>query len=154
MEKEINSVPIWVILILIFIIGGCKNEQSEKASTTNHLVVSDVNPNGDSELALLMRALFKDADSFRVLIAHGEGNINKEFVEKIEQSHEAIPTQPEMKPAEFEAFNQLLLNEATEMMESDTVSVEKFNAMVDRCMDCHRSVCPGPTKRIKKLYIR
>lgn len=149
-----KSVSFWALLLLVFIIGGCTSEHSEKESTTDHLMVSDVNPNGDSELALLMRALFEDADSFRVLIAKGEGNINEEFVEKIKKSHEAIPTKPEMKPAEFDAFNQLLLNEAIALLESDTASAEKFNAMVDRCMDCHRSVCPGPTKRIKKLYIR
>ena len=135
-------------------LGGCKNEQSEKVNSTSHLVVSDVNPNGDSELALLMRSLFIEADSFRLLIATGEGNINKEFVENIRKSHDAVPTKPSMKPAEFEAFNQLLLNDAIELLETDTVSIEKFNAMVDRCMDCHRSVCPGPTKRIKKLYLK
>ena len=51
-----KSVSFWVFLLLILVISGCKNEQSEKANTTGHLVVSDINPNGDSELALLMRA--------------------------------------------------------------------------------------------------
>lgn len=149
-----RSLSIWALLLIIFILGACKNEQSEKAKKTNQLIISEVNPNGDSELALLMRDLFLEADSFRIMIANGEGNINQEFLDKIRKSHDAIPTKPEMKPAEFDAYNQLLLNEATLLLESDTLTIDQFNLMVDRCMDCHHSVCPGPTKRIKKLYIR
>jgi cytochrome c556 len=28
-----------------------------------------------------------------------------------------------------------------------------YNLMVEACMNCHRSYCPGPMVRIKKLYI-
>lgn len=144
----------WTFLFLALLFSSCANELKEKTAVTEQVIISDVNPNGDSELALLMRALFEDADSLRVLIANGEGNINNEFVEMIRQSHEAVPTKPTMKPAEFDAFNQLLLNDATALLASDRATIEKFNKMIDRCMDCHHSVCPGPTKRIKKLYIK
>jgi len=145
---------LWFLLLCAFLVTGCENMQKERTVVSEQVIISDVNPNGNSELALLMRALFEDADSLRLLIASGEGNINQEFVEMIRQSHEAAPTKPTMKPAEFDAFNQLLLNDATALLNADTATIEKFNKMVDRCIDCHNTVCPGPTKRIKKLYIQ
>ncbi len=143
---------IWVFLALVVLMGSCENQQSEKVSTT--VVIADANPNGYSELASLMLAMFENADSVRSLIAAGEGNISPEFVEYIRQSHAAVPTKPEMKPAAFETFNQVLLNEADALLASDSVTPAEFNSMVDRCMDCHNSICPGPTARIEKLYIR
>ena len=139
-------------LLLIVLMVACVNEQSQNVTTT--VVIADANPNGNSELASLMLALFEDADSVRMLIASGEGNISPEFVENIRKSHAAIPTKPEMKPAEFETFNQVLLNEANTLLASDSATIQQFNSMVDRCMDCHYTVCPGPTERIEKLYIK
>ena len=30
---------------------------------------------------------------------------------------------------------------------------EAYNQFLNRCIDCHKVVCPGPIKRIKKLVI-
>ena len=136
----------------------CRDEQlrylirSKKVTTT--VIIADANPNGNSELADLMLACLKMQIPFDLLIANGEGNISPEFVENIRKSHEAIPTKPEMKPKEFATFNQVLLNEADALLAADTITPSQFNSLVDRCMDCHYTVCPGPTERIEKLYIK
>lgn len=115
--------------------------------------VSEVNPNGDSELALLMRKLFDDADSLRLAIQAGTGNISQEYIEAIEQCHTATPTDPDVKSVDYHAFTNLLVMEAVELMNAEDNRVGHFNSMVGKCIDCHNTVCPGPIKRIKKLYI-
>ena len=112
-----------------------------------------INPNGDSELALLMRQLYLDADSIKQLIITNEGSISDEFITELEQVHAAIPTDSTVKTPEFKAFNDLLINQAKALQESSENRVEDFNQLVNRCLDCHQSFCPGPMKKIRKLII-
>lgn len=40
------------------------------------------------------------------------------------------------------------------MLYHRSFSVFRFNRMVDQCMNCHTEFCPGPKKRIRKLYLK
>lgn len=116
--------------------------------------VSDLNPNGDSELAMLMRQLYEGADSVKSLIKQGTGNVSEDYINSIEECWTATPTDADVKDDQFFAMNDLLMHEAQVLLSSEGNHVKEFNSMVGRCIDCHNTVCPGPIDRIKKLYIK
>jgi hypothetical protein len=109
-----------------------------------------LNPNGDSELALLMREMFERSDSLKQLVVDGKPLTG---LKKYRHIHSAIPTDPTVTGPVFEAFADAYIRSITELESADTNAVVQFNLMVDQCMNCHTQFCPGPKKRIKKLYI-
>jgi hypothetical protein len=131
-----------ITLLAIFILASCTERECKKPQS--------INPNGDSELALLMRDMFTESDSLKQLIVNGQ---SLSGLKKYEDIHSAIPTDPTVKGPVFEAFAEAYINSLRELESDDSNSVFKFNTMVDQCMNCHTEFCPGPKKRIKKLYI-
>ena len=132
-----------------------EDKQVEKTCEEETVEVSPVNPNGDSELALLMRNLSYETDSLKQLILNDAGNVSDEFINELERVHTATPTDPTVKTEEFKAYNELLVNQAKALQEAtdNEAKTEQFNLLVNRCVDCNQSFCPGPIKRIKKLAI-
>jgi hypothetical protein len=131
-----------ITLLTIFILASCTERECKKPRP--------INPNGDSELALLMRDMFTESDSLKQLVEAGN---SLSGLKKYENIHSAIPTDPTVKGPVFEAFAEAYINSLKELESTDSSSVFKFNKMVDQCMNCHTEFCPGPKKRIKKLYI-
>jgi len=149
-----SQVRILFIAIVVFI-GGCgtSNTNGDQSINESEIQVSDANPNGDSELALLMRQLFVDGETIKKKIQMDEGTITEDYIELIEKCHTAIPTDPDVKTSQFTSFNTILLNEARFLLDNPDDNKENFNQVVNKCMQCHEVFCPGPMKRIKKLYI-
>jgi len=114
---------------------------------------SETNPNGDSELALLMRNMYLEADSIKSLVVNKQGNISDDFILELENVHSAIPTDATVKTPEFNAFNKSLINQAKILQNTPKNQTEAFNNFVNSCIDCHSSFCPGPIKKIEKLII-
>lgn len=147
--------------IFTFIFFSCSNENCESESCNkeesscafDEVKVSAINPNGDSELALLMRQMFEQGEDIKELITNNEGNITQEYIDELERIHTATPTDPEVKTPEFKAYTELMIQEANTLFSNDSNKVKGFNNLVNRCIDCHQTFCPGPIKRIKKLTI-
>ena len=140
--------------IFSFLFVACVDEPVQKeVQDITKVEVSETNPNGDSELALLMRKMFEDGEDIKALIVNNEGNITEEYIQELERIHTATPTDADVKTPEFEAYTKLMINEANELFSSDSNRVQGFNNLVNRCIECHQSFCPGPIKRIKKLTI-
>ena len=152
--KDMNTKILIPIFIGIFslLLFSCNNEE-EKTTCSADVKVSPINPNGDSELALLMRKMYDDADSIKKLITNNEGNITKEYIDELERIHTAIPTDKKVKTPEFEAYTKLMVNEANALFGNEANKAEGFNSLVNRCIDCHKSFCPGPIDKIKKLSL-
>ena len=136
---------------------ACNNNVSEDAvqetNETKSTAVDD-HPNEDSELALLMRKMYHDADSIKQLIVNEEGNISQEYIDALERIHTATPTDADVKTPEFSAYTDLMINEANTLFSNETNKKEGFNRLVNRCVECHQSFCPGPIKKINKLKIK
>ena len=111
------------------------------------------NPNKDSELTLLMREMYINADSIKNGIKTSSGTITPGFITKLEYVHKAIPSNPKFKNPTFTAFNDLIITEARNLESNTENRIEGFNNLVNRCIDCHKTFCPGPIPRIKKLKI-
>lgn len=135
----------FLLAVVLTMLLGCSEKQE---ATTNNK--RPINPNGDSELALLMRDMFDESDSLKQLVLRGK---SLSGLEKYEKIHSAIPTDPTVTGPVFEAFANAYIESIKTLENSDSTSVDNFNNMVNQCMNCHTEFCPGPKKRIKKLYI-
>ena len=106
-----------------------------------------VNPNGSSELAVLMNDLYKEAELAKQKIALGEKPKLKADAKKILT---AAATEPEkVASPEYKAFAGSYI-ESVKLLKKSS-SAEHFKLMATACMNCHKALCPGPTKRIRKL---
>ena len=111
-----------------------------------------LNPNGDSELALLMRSMFDDGVKVKEAIQKGE--VPKVLVE-FEKIHTAKATVPgKAGTPEFKTFAAAYVQAVEALKAASGGDVElHYTGMVNACMNCHNAICPGPTRRIKKLYL-
>ena len=120
---------------------------SENAATGNY-----INPNGSSELAVLMNDLYKDAERARQEMVRGKRPKLKADAKKILT---AAATEPEkVASPEYKAFAGAYI-ESVKMFKkaSPAKASEQFKLMATACMNCHNALCPGPTKRIRKLLV-
>lgn len=123
---------------------GC-SPGSDKPNT-----VRPINPNGDSELALLMREMFEESDKIKQQVQAGETPTG---LKRFESIHSAVPTDSDASGPIFESMATAYIESVKALEKADSTSVFRFNAMVDQCMNCHTEFCPGPKVKIKKLYI-
>lgn len=145
-----NKLKIIAFFFLIIAIAESCTEGKKKCSTSENQVQKPINPNGDSELALLMRAMFDEAQLIKEQINKGEPitiNLNHE---KILTAH---ATEPEKAAsAEYKAFANLYLQSIKNLESAKPKQMLSiYDNMVENCMSCHKALCPGPIVRIKKL---
>lgn len=138
---------VFVIVILFTLLLSCKQKTTD--TTAQH--ARPINPNGDSELALLMREMFEESDSLRQLVIQGK---ELSGLRKFETIHSDLATDPSVRGPVIDAFSEAYISSIKQLESADTATTFNFNRMVDQCMNCHTEFCPGPKKRIKKLYIR
>lgn len=145
-----NIISILCLLAFIYTLGVSCSTEDIKTIDNKSINQKPLNPNGDSELALLMRAMFDEMAIVKNQIAKGEDI-------KITIDHEKILTAHATEPHkaasdEYKAFSKTYLK-AVEILKNS--SGEKlplaFNHLVDNCMNCHKALCPGPIVRIQKL---
>lgn len=153
-------IPIFIGIFSLFLAAcnsDCEKDEAscskEKKDCTKDVEVSPINPNGDSELALLMRKMYDDAEGIKQLITDNKGNITQEYINELERIHTATPTDANVKTPEFEAYTKLMIEQANTLFSSTENKAEGFNNLVNRCVECHQSFCPGPIKKIRKLTI-
>lgn len=117
---------------------------------TNTASGNYTNPNGSSELAVLMNDLYREAEKAKQKIALGH---TPEWSVDAEKILTAAATEPEKAASsEYKAFAVSYL-ETVRMLKNATPAEapEHFKVMATACMNCHNAICPGPTKRIRKL---
>ncbi|MCS7018933.1 MAG: hypothetical protein RMJ87_00130 [Cytophagales bacterium] len=105
----------------------------------------------DSELALLMRTMYNDAETIRKAIL--EKRLPEDFREKFKAIYTAQPTDPEVKDENFTPFTNGFLQALDLLYQNGDDQIENFNTVVHSCIACHQQYCPGPINKIKKLYI-
>lgn len=110
------------------------------------------NPNGASELAILMNEMFADALAAKQNIEQGKPALIEVMPEKILT---AAATEPEkVASPEYKAFAESYIQAVHLMREgAPDEAAERFQVVATACMNCHESLCPGPTKRIRKLFL-
>lgn len=113
---------------------------------------TDINPNGSSELALLMEDMFHISKKWKEQIEIGEDlGI---YPVKFDQLKSAKPTKENVKNETFDPFADDFVRRTKELLEAKPEEQKnKFQLYVDGCMNCHTTMCTGPIKRIKLLHI-
>ncbi|MGB0431383.1 MAG: hypothetical protein ACPGLV_12985 [Bacteroidia bacterium] len=151
------------IALLVFGLIGCgndkgqvdhKNDQSSDsvacAVDTNE--AKQINPNGETELALLMRQMDSDLNAAKT--AMRAGNLpNYNFVHNAIKTAE--PTKKHIKgDPVFASFADVYINsiKAANNAEIDSIPA-MHNKIIMNCIECHKSYCTGPIDRIRKLRI-
>ncbi|PWJ38007.1 hypothetical protein [Sediminitomix flava] len=136
--------------LLIFItVVSCQNENNEAKNSKNQTQQS-INPNGDSELALLMRAMFDEAELVKKQITNGEPI-------KISLKHDEIltaeATQAEkVASMDYKAYANVHLQNIKKLKSSEPDQlIGVYDNLIKNCISCHQALCPGPIVKIKKL---
>lgn len=144
----VNKTHSLLFLFIFHVLCSCNNEKACKpAETTGKKII---NPNGDSELALLMREMYDEAFALKQKI--DEGKIEAGFLdhEKILTAH---ATEPEKAASsEYKAFAQAYLHQVKQLNSSSpNVKKEQYSYLISQCKNCHKALCPGPLVKIHKL---
>jgi RNase P subunit RPR2 len=131
--------------ILAILALSCATD-SEKNTDGNF-----TNPNGTSELAILMNDLYIEAENAKQQIARGE---MPELTLDAEKILTAAATEPDkVASPEYKAFAHAYIESVKLLKNASRRSeaAEHYKIMAAACMNCHKAICPGPTKRIRKL---
>ena len=143
-----KTLKTFYFLLIIFSFLSCTQTQKNQVQKEENINV--ISPNQDSELALLMREIFDEA---MINKKHIQNNEPIEINLDHEKILSAIATEPEKAASpEFKAFATSYLQSIKNLKSSNTNQTAiNYKNMVNNCLACHQSLCPGPIVRIKKL---
>ena len=142
-------------LISVFLLGlflfSCETEPISDQQEEPVVKQASLNPNGDSELALLMRQM---ADELTALKDDINSDIDWKKISDYKTIHSATPTKESMKEKGFQSYAEAFLLSMEALEQSTTANrVEAYNDVITSCMNCHEVTCHGPMRRIEKMYV-
>ncbi len=145
-----NGLKTVVYICLLGFLASCS--QQEKSCDAPPAKKAIYNPNGDSELALLMRDMFDEGMRVKEEVASGKRPLPKWDADAIFSAH---ATQPEkVASPEFKAYAQSFLEAAKAMEDASPEAYrQSYQGMVKTCVACHQEVCPGPIVKINKMLL-
>ncbi len=136
------------MFLVPFLMVACAAEPEEMETAQPEV---PLNPNGDSELALLMRAMYDDAMLVKEQVEAGETptiSVNPQPILT------ATPSDPESTASpQYKSFARAYIHSVNQLGGATEDVEALYTGMVNTCMSCHTAVCPGPRVRIKKLYL-
>lgn len=115
-----------------------------------HLIRSSRNPNGDSELAYLMRLMADDLEAAKKALA--DGAKPKSMLGIHRRIRCSWPTKLDERSPQFDGMAQGYL--AAVKAFDEEPSQARYNAIVQGCVACHSISCRGPLDRIDGLVWR
>ena len=144
-----------ILHILVFsLCFACSN-------STKECEEKPINPNGESELALLMRDLHLNTFDIKKQLfltdSNEEKKLNTEFIKKFKYNYLAIKT---AQPTEgnlredglYNGYADVYINSSKKFLENNTK--KNYNTMVNNCIQCHEHFCLGAIGKINKLYFK
>lgn len=110
----------------------------------------DLNPNGDSELALMMRDMYDQTMLIKKDVMAGE---KPDSLPDYSGLYHAEPTEEGKTSGEaYKLYSDAYLNAMKMFHNAEGQYLEEsYSAIVESCKTCHRAMCPGPLVRIRKL---
>ncbi len=148
-------ISVFGLLIILFACNQSSKTDSsdETAVTDSSQKVCNINPNGDSELAKLMRSMYSQLSSVRQSAIDGKlGGGYPSFIDSI---YSATPTDSTMVDEEFPSRAKEYITAINEMYHRYPESQHLgYDIVVSKCESCHMHYCPGPLGKIRKLYIK
>jgi hypothetical protein len=116
-----------------------------------HLIPSDINPNGASELATLMRTMVADLEASRAAVE--QGRAPAPMWSRHRKLRCAWPTAASDRNPAFDgmAMAYLAMVQALDAKPKDLKAAH--NAVIDACRACHENTCAGPIEKIVQLRL-
>lgn len=151
---------------MVFFACGANESKDNKGQTDSTQIASDsaksdssctsetiMDPNNPKPMALMMRALVKNASEMKEKLKVGETLDTAKY--PLVRFWLVEPTDPNvLEPQFFE--NARLFSESYKKLlaaPDNALQVKAYNAVIGMCINCHESYCSGPLKRIRKLPI-
>lgn len=145
-------IALFIFSLIIFISCNGSGEGEQKDSAKTACTTKPLNPNGDSELALLMRAMAAFTDSTKQDLLN-----NRSIDPKPENFKTILTAKKTDESIDNSVFAPLASNYLARVDDFYAASPENkkeaFNDMVNSCIGCHQNFCHGPIKRIQKLLL-
>jgi hypothetical protein len=144
-KKAISLYTIGALLM-----ASCSSTNTSQESCKKD---GDLNPNGSSELALLMRKMASHLAANRDALKAGKAFIIPPT--EIANLLTAQKTDETLDTTIFNAYARIYQQKTKELISApDSLKIEKHNNLVSTCRDCHSSFCPGPMVVINQLDIK
>ncbi len=141
------------VIFLVFVIlltFSCKENVREPKSKI--VRTKSLNPNGDSELAILMREMLAHSKYIKQRLEDGLAE-QEAYPESQERLLTAKATTLEKRGYGFDAYANAYLAALQELHKPNGMRIYNHNNLVSKCVDCHKSFCTGPIPTIEKLFI-
>jgi hypothetical protein len=135
-------------LLFVLALAACSNEEKK---ITDKEQCAPLNPNGDSELAVLMREMAKLSEENALALKAG-----KELVSYDGHFSKIISAERSMNVDEqfYQGMAKVYLSKLDELYKAAPEKrIELHNNLVRSCQDCHSQTCRGPLKRIDKMLV-
>jgi cytochrome c553 len=116
-----------------------------------HLIPSERNPNGASELATLMRSMVDDFTAAKVKLNAGEP-LSTGFFTRHRKLRCAWPTDPKDRTPAFDAMAQAYLAKV-KALDAATDKKPAYGEVLGACRSCHEATCSGPIVVIEGLAL-
>lgn len=157
-----NKQLIILLFAVIFVFACSQNSEIKKENTKKTETAKTEKKSGPrkletvktSELAQLMRLMDKEMQSAKISI-EGGFSFHDSLTFDYGNIHSAIATEENMKKPGFDNFASAYLKQLEILKKSGQSSQKQnFNLLVNSCLSCHASHCPGPINKIKELRIQ
>ena len=131
----------YLVLIFLFFIGSAiwKTSSSFAFYKTS-----------ESELTTLMKSIYQKTIQMKEAIQQ-EKSLPSISFKKYKKIYTATATDPEVKTSLFEEYTDTYLASLQKLYSQSTQ--ENYKLVVTECIKCHQEYCPGPLKKINKLYL-
>lgn len=116
-----------------------------------HLVPSELNPNGASELATLMRQMVSDWREIRGQLAAGQEVQRAPLLPTHRKIRCSWPTAAEDRNAAFDAMAQVYVHNVRAF--DAAPNAETYRGVLSACAACHEATCGGPLAVIEGLQL-
>jgi len=116
-----------------------------------HLVASDINPNGASELATRMRGTVTDWRAAREALQAGKPVPGLPYLPNHRRIRCSWPTAAEDRNPAYDGMAQAYLAQVRAFDEAPSVTT--YNAALSGCAACHEATCGGPLTVIEGLRL-
>ncbi len=142
---------VFLCLALLYQFNSFHKEKIEPTKNGSSCSIKEpLNPNGDSELALLMREMYDTSVSLKTSIT--KAILPRDFPQRFRSIHSAKPTDPTVKTETFKILADEYLKGLKALSNSKKGELKtNYNESVQKCINCHEAFCPGPIKKIVKL---
>ena len=130
------------LIISAIFLSACSNSKEESTTITD--------PNDTSEMALLMRDMFERMEVIKDKIENNE-DLSKEQL-SFASIHLQVATDSSFVKEGLVPMSEGYIRIINQF--NNYPSKENYKSIVNSCINCHISMCPGPLERIDNLILK